>query len=40
LRGSTLTYNQVASIFDTGYLNTEDDVTIRTKDVEEMTGIL
>lgn len=38
IEGSTLTYNQTSSIFETGYLNTEEDITIRTKDVEEMTG--
>lgn len=38
IEGSTLTYNQTSSIFETGYLSSDGDMTIRTKDVEEMTG--
>lgn len=38
IEGSTLTYNQTASIFDTGTLPFNEDNLVRTKDVEEMTG--
>lgn len=37
IEGSTLTEKQTASLFDTGTLSAED-VLIRAKDVEEMTG--
>ena len=37
IEGSTLTYNQTASIFNTGSISTDDEV-IRTKDIEEMNG--
>lgn len=37
IEGSTLTPYQTASIFETGTINTQD-VSCRTKDIEEMTG--
>lgn len=36
IEGSTLTYNQTSSIFETGTLFSDE--LVRTKDIEEMTG--
>ena len=38
IEGSTLTYNQTASIFNTGTINGLEDKFIKTKDIEEMNG--
>lgn len=38
IEGSTLTERQTASIFETGTIESEDNVLYRTKDIEEMTG--
>ena len=38
IEGSTLTERQTASMFETGTISNEDDIYIRTKDIEEMTG--
>lgn len=37
IEGSTLTEDQTASLFDTGYISI-DETAIRAKDVEEATG--
>ncbi|HBA37927.1 MAG TPA: Fic family protein, partial [Firmicutes bacterium] len=37
IEGSSLSYNQTASIFETGTVSIENDI-IRTKDIEEMNG--
>lgn len=37
IEGSTLTYNQTSSIFETGTVSSGEDV-IKTKDIEEMNG--
>lgn len=38
IEGSTLTERQTASIFETGTLYLDKDVTLRNKDIEELTG--
>ncbi len=38
IEGSTLTYNQTASIFNTGTIVSSEDQFIKTKDIEEMNG--
>ena len=38
IEGSTLTERQTASMFETGTISNDDDLFIRTKDIEEMTG--
>ena len=38
IEGSTLTERQTASMFETGTISIDDDLFIRTKDIEEMTG--
>lgn len=38
IEGSTLTERQTASMFETGTISGEEDMLVRTKDVEEMTG--
>ena len=38
IEGSTLTEQQTASMFETGTISNEEDMYIRTKDIEEMTG--
>ncbi len=37
IEGSTLTYNQTSSIFDTGTIVNNEEI-VRTKDIEEMNG--
>lgn len=38
IEGSTLTFSQTSSMFETGTLNSENDILIRAKDIEEMNG--
>ncbi len=38
IEGSTLTERQTASMFETGTISNEEDILMRTKDVEEMSG--
>lgn len=38
IEGSTLTERQTASMFETGTISSEEDMFVRTKDIEEMTG--
>lgn len=38
IEGSTLTERQTASMFETGTISNEEDICVRTKDIEEMTG--
>lgn len=38
IEGSTLTEHQTASMFETGTISNGEDMYIRTKDIEEMTG--
>lgn len=38
IEGSTLTEHQTASMFETGTISSEEDMFVRTKDIEEMTG--
>lgn len=38
IEGSTLTYNQTISIFETGTIITDKEQFVRTKDIEEMNG--
>ncbi len=38
IEGSTLTYNQTSSLFDTKTLSSNEEQLIRSKDVEEMNG--
>ncbi len=37
IEGSTLTYNQTSSIFETGTILSDDEI-VKTKDIEEMNG--
>lgn len=38
IEGSTLNERQTASMFETGTVDSDEDILLRTKDIEEMTG--